>query len=154
MEAVLLVIHLIVAIGIIVTILVQPSEAGGFMGNTGAMSNLMVQRRSGDVLTRATTILAGIFFLTSLLLAISASSRPVQKGILELDTGEAKPAVTAPAKVDTSPDVPAVGQEDAAPQQDAPKMDAPKEEPAAMTPAEKPAEPVKAETTKKPVKKK
>ena len=149
MEAVLLVIHLIVAIGIIVTILVQPSEAGGFMGNTGAMSNLMVQRRSGDVLTRATTILAGIFFLTSLLLAISASNRPVQKGILELDTGDAKPAVTAPAKVDTSPDVPAVGQET-----DAPKMDAPKEEPAAMTPAEKPAEPAKTETTKKPVKKK
>jgi preprotein translocase subunit SecG len=96
MEAVLLVIHLIVALGIIVMVLIQPSEAGGFLGSGGSMSNMMMKRRSGDVLTRATTILAGVFFLTSLLLAVMAGSRPVQKSILDVDTG-APPAATATA---------------------------------------------------------
>ena len=43
MEAVLLVIHLIVAIGIIVLVMLQPAEAGGFVG--GGASNLMAPRR-------------------------------------------------------------------------------------------------------------
>lgn len=106
MEAVLLVIHLIVALGIIVTILVQPSESGGFMGNSGSMSNLMMQRRSGDVMTRTTTILAGIFFLTSLLLAISANNRPAAQSILDVDTGEKKVERSA---IDTGPDAPVAG---------------------------------------------
>ena len=92
MAAVLLVIHLIVAVAIIITILIQPSEAGGFMGNSGSMSNMMAPRRGADVLTRMTTILAGLFFLTSLLLAISANQHPRAKSILDVDTGD-KPAV-------------------------------------------------------------
>lgn len=105
MEAVLLVIHLIVAIGIVVTILVQPSESGGFMGNSGSMSNLMVQRRSGDVLSRATTILAAIFFMTSLTLAIIAGNRPLAKGILELDSGS---TVKVEKAKEVVPDAPVV----------------------------------------------
>ncbi|MCC7036087.1 MAG: preprotein translocase subunit SecG, partial [Alphaproteobacteria bacterium] len=35
LSAVILVIHLIVTLAIIVTILIQPSESGGFMGNSG-----------------------------------------------------------------------------------------------------------------------
>ncbi len=88
MEAVLLVIHLIVAVSIIITILIQPSEAGGFMGNSGSMSNMMAPRRGADVLTRMTTILAGLFFLTSLLLAISANQHPRARSILDVDTGD------------------------------------------------------------------
>lgn len=90
MQEVLLVIHLIVAIGIIAVVLLQPSETGGFMGNSGSMSNLMAPRRTADALTRTTTILAGLFFCTSLLLAITASSSPKTEGILEM--GAKKPA--------------------------------------------------------------
>ena len=84
MQEVLLVIHLIVALAIIAIVLLQPSESGGFTGNSGSMSNLMAPRRTAAALTRATTILAGCFFCTSLLLAISASSRPQQQGLLEM----------------------------------------------------------------------
>jgi preprotein translocase subunit SecG len=86
MEAVILVIHLIVAVSLIIIILIQPSEAGGFMGS-GSMSNLMAPRRGADVMTRTTTILAGCFFATSLFLAIAANHNPVSKSILDVDAG-------------------------------------------------------------------
>jgi preprotein translocase subunit SecG len=113
MQEVLLVIHLIVAIGIIATVLLQPSESGGFMGNSGSMSNLMAPRRTADALTRLTTILAGCFFCTSLLLAITASSSPQPQGLLDMardnpaaieqsTTTEETPAET-PAVPETAP---------------------------------------------------
>ena len=83
MEAVILVIHLIVALGIIAVVLIQPSEAGGFLGSGGSMSNMMAPRRSVDALTRLTTILAGCFFLTSLALAIMAERHGANKSILD-----------------------------------------------------------------------
>lgn len=99
MEAVLLVIHLIIALAIIAIVLIQPSEAGGFLGNSGTMSNLMMQRRNSDPLTRATTILAACFFLTSLLLAILATNRAPEKSILDA-AAEGQPAAekTEPEK--------------------------------------------------------
>src|SRR6218665_1204237 len=84
LQEILLVIHVIVGVGIIALVLLQPSETGGFMGNSGSMSNLMAPRRTADALTRATTILAGCFFCTSLLLAVTASSNPKQQGILDM----------------------------------------------------------------------
>ena len=98
MEAVILVIHLIVAVSLIIIILVQPSEAGGFMGS-GSMSNLMAPRRGADVMTRTTTILAGCFFATSLFLAIAANHHPAAKSILDVDAGNKKPAPTGTAPV-------------------------------------------------------
>lgn len=97
MEAIILVIHLIVAISIICIIMIQPAESGGFLGSGGSMSNAMAPRRSADVLTRATTILAGIFFATSLILAVMAGNRPVQNSILDAVSSDATPAVEAPA---------------------------------------------------------
>jgi preprotein translocase subunit SecG len=94
-EAVILVIHLIVAVSMIVVIMVQPSDAGGFLG-TGSMSNMMAPRRSADVMTRTTTILAGLFFATSLLLAIAANHHPASKSILDVNNG-AKKEQMAPA---------------------------------------------------------
>jgi preprotein translocase subunit SecG len=95
MEPVLLVIHLMLALGIIGVVLLQPSESGGFMGNSGSMSNLGAPRRSADALTRTTAILAGCFFCTSLFLAIAAGNTGKPKSILDLATDD-KAAVTAP----------------------------------------------------------
>lgn len=107
MEAVLLVIHLIVAVGIIVVVLIQPSESGGFLGNSGTMSNLMAPKRGADVMTRLTTILAAIFFTTSLILAIVAKGRPAEQSILDL-ANEATGAVPAVEKpVEAAPAEPA-----------------------------------------------
>ena len=93
MEAVVLVIHLIVALAIIGVVMLQPAETGGFTAGAGSMSNLGAPRRSGDVLSRLTAILAGIFFLTSLTLAILAENRMPDKSILDA----APPAAEAPA---------------------------------------------------------
>ena len=117
MESVLLVIHLIVAVAIIAVVLLQPSEAGGFMGNSGSMSNLMMQRRSGDVLTRLTTILAGVFFMTSLLLAILAGGhgKTAQTSILDVPVPAAEmpvvpsmPDMPPPPAAPVAPEAPAV----------------------------------------------
>ena len=107
MMSVILVIHLIVAVAIIAIVLVQPAEAGGFLGSSGSMSNMLAPRRKGDTLTRLTTILAGIFFLTSLSLAIMAGHRGPAKSILDVPTEEpAKTAPAAPAATDKTAPAP------------------------------------------------
>lgn len=130
MQEVLLVIHLIVAIAIIAIVLVQPSESGGFTGNSGSMSNLMAPRRTADALTRATTILAACFFCTSLLLAITASSRPQQQGILEMTAEPAAKqaedkAVDKPAAANDDADTAATKADDSADAADKDAEDAP-----------------------------
>lgn len=151
MESVLLVIHLIVAMGIIVLVLIQPSEAGGFLGSSGSMSNLMMPRRSADVLSRTTTILAICFFATSLGLAIMAQNRPEQKSILDV-AAESQATATAPA--DAGKDADALKKEaapaDAAKVEDV-KTDAIQKKDAAVKSekqAEKPAEKPKAPIVK------
>ncbi|MDD9899448.1 MAG: preprotein translocase subunit SecG [Alphaproteobacteria bacterium] len=112
MEAVLLVIHLIVAVAIIAVVMLQPAEAGGFVGGGGSASNMMMPRRSADFMTRLTTGLAGCFFLTSLLLAIVSSHRPETKSILEMAAESPAAASvkgtqeTAPVKKETAPKAP------------------------------------------------
>lgn len=140
MDAVLLVIHLIIAFGIIVLVLIQPAETGGFLGSGGSMSNMMAPRRKGDVLSRTTGILAGLFFATSLLLAVVANHRPHEtKSILDAsDDAAATEAVIsdqAPENAATSPaaDAPDLKSTSKPEAEKADKADAPKtdEEPKA-----------------------
>jgi preprotein translocase subunit SecG len=98
LQSVLLVVHLIVSMGIIALVLIQPSEAGGFLGSGGSMSNMMAPRRSADVLTRVTAWLAATFFVTSLLLAVVASHKTEKHSIL--DAAGSGAVKTAPAKTD------------------------------------------------------
>lgn len=122
MESVILVCHLIIAVALIAVILVQPSESGGFLGSGGSMSNMLAPRRSEDILTRLTKVLAGLFFTTSLMLAIMATHHPRQTSILDVATDTAPSGVEQPAANDdkTSSD------DDAAVKA---KLDTPKEEP-------------------------
>ncbi len=69
MHAVLLALQTIVAIGLIVIILLQRSE-GGALGMGGGPGGLMSGRAAGNVLTRATTGLAVVFFVTCISLTI------------------------------------------------------------------------------------
>ena len=70
MQTVLIVIHIFVVLALIGVVLLQKSE-GGALGMGGG-SGFMTSRGSGNVLTKTTAILAGIFFATSLLLSIVA----------------------------------------------------------------------------------
>ncbi len=67
METILLTIHLIVAIAMVTTILLQRSE-GGALGIGGGAGGMMTARGAGDALSKATKWLAIIFLANSLLL--------------------------------------------------------------------------------------
>ena len=65
----LLVLLVLVCIALSVVILLQRSE-GGALGMGGGPSGFMTARGAGDLLTRTTSILAGVFFLLCLLLTV------------------------------------------------------------------------------------
>jgi preprotein translocase subunit SecG len=90
----LLVLHAIIAAALVTVILMQRSEGGG-LGMGGSPSGLMSARGAADFLTRATTILAGLFVAMCILLATLASLRSSGG---EIDTSLArKPAAAAGA---------------------------------------------------------
>ncbi|ACB95090.1 preprotein translocase subunit SecG [Beijerinckia indica] len=81
MQTVLIVIHLIVVIALVITVLLQRSE-GGALG-VGGGGGFMTGRGQANVLTRATAILAALFFTTSLALTILANLHRAPKSIFE-----------------------------------------------------------------------
>ncbi len=94
MTAVLIVIHLILAIAMIFVVLIQQSEGGmGSMGGGGSggggMGGFMTGRAAANLLTRVTAVLAALFMFSSLSLAILANN-PGDRGSI-LDRGAAAP---------------------------------------------------------------
>ena len=77
----LLVVHAIIAALLVTVILMQQSEGGG-LTSSGSPSGLMSARGAADFLTRATSVLAGLFILMSIVLAFLAASR----GAVSVDT--------------------------------------------------------------------
>jgi preprotein translocase subunit SecG len=94
MTTILLVIHLFLAIGLVISVLLQRSE-GGALG-IGGGGGLMTSRGSANFLTRTTAVLAGLFMAMSLLLAIISSGERKPRSIL--DEGMTTPTQQAPAK--------------------------------------------------------
>ena len=88
MEAVVLVIHLMLALALTGIILIQQSEGGGLGigGGGGGMGGLATARGTANLLTRTTTILAICFFMTSLGLSIIAKENSAvdNRSILEM----------------------------------------------------------------------
>ena len=103
MTAVILVVHIILAIALILIVLLQQSEGGlgGLGGGGGGMGGFMTGRATANLLTRATAVLAGLFFVTSLGLAILADQNRRPSSILDMPGGAnqapapAKPAAPA-----------------------------------------------------------
>ncbi|MBV8567148.1 MAG: preprotein translocase subunit SecG [Methylobacteriaceae bacterium] len=98
MQTVLIVIHLMVVIALVGVVLLQRSE-GGALGIGGA-SGFLTGRGQANVLTRATAILAALFFATSLGLSILAGLNRAPKSILEGATPPAAPSQPAPGGFD------------------------------------------------------
>ena len=97
MQTVLIVFHLMVVLALVAVVLLQRSE-GGALG-VGGGSGFMTGRGQANVLTRATAILAAIFFATSLGLTLLAHYGHSNKSILEnLPPGPSQPASTLPPK--------------------------------------------------------
>ena len=68
MENIVLLIHIILAVILIIVILIQRAE-GGALG-IGGGSDGMTPRGTSDILTRITAIIATMFIITSITLAI------------------------------------------------------------------------------------
>ena len=95
---VLIVIHLLLAVAMVGLILLQRSEGGALgMGGGGVMSG----RAAGNLLTRATGILAAAFFVTSLTLALMSSERAKQGSIM--DAPVEAPAIPVPPAPPAAP---------------------------------------------------
>ncbi len=70
MQTVLIVVHLIIVLALIGVVLLQRSEGGLGLGGGGGTQGFMTGRGQANALTRATAILAALFFTTSMILAI------------------------------------------------------------------------------------
>jgi preprotein translocase subunit SecG len=93
MQTVIIIVHLIIVLALIGVVLLQRSEGGGLGlgGGGGGVSGFMTGRGQANALTRATAILAGLFFLTSLVLTVMASYGRAPRSILD-NAGPAAPA--------------------------------------------------------------
>ena len=122
MATIILIVHLMIAVALVASVLLQRSEGGalGIGGGDGFMSS----RGAGNMLTRTTAILAAMFMTTSLVLGILASRGGSADSVLDR---------VAPAPQELSdedlPQVPAPLGSEFAPAE-------PEEAPAAPEPAE------------------
>ena len=106
MTAVILVIHVLIAIALIVVVLVQRSDGGALGGlGGGSFGGVMSGRQSANLLTRATSILAASFMATSMVLAILASGTGGPRSLTD-DLPAAPPAPILPAAEDAGPQAP------------------------------------------------
>jgi preprotein translocase subunit SecG len=102
LETVLLLIHLFLAFALVVVVLLQKSEGGALGIGGGTMGGLVSARGSGNLLTKATGIIAACFISTSLILAILAGNTGSGPARSIVDNPVVK---TAPVKP-TGPTVP------------------------------------------------
>ncbi|VTZ21220.1 Preprotein translocase, SecG subunit [Methylocella tundrae] len=101
MQSVLIVVHLMIVVALVVTVLLQRSE-GGALG-VGGGGGFMTGRGQANVLTRATAILAALFFATSLGLTILARVNQAPSSIIQHVAPATKPAANAPPGQPASP---------------------------------------------------
>lgn len=107
MQTILNVLHLFLAIGLVGLVLIQHgkgADAGAAFGS-GASATVFGARGSGNFLSRATAVLATLFFLTSMALAYFASQVGEPEGLME---GVEMPLAPAPAPVEVQKGVPVV----------------------------------------------
>ena len=106
MEAILLVVHLMLAVALVGTVLLQRSEGGGLGigggGGGGGMGGFMSGRATANLLTRATAILAAGFMCTSITLAILASQGRESTSVTDQPIAE-QPAQSAPVSSEPAP---------------------------------------------------
>jgi len=85
MQTLVLTIHILIALALIGSVLLQRSEGGGLGigGGGGAGGGFMTARGTANLMTRVTAILAASFFATSLILAIMAGHQRAPVSIID-----------------------------------------------------------------------
>ena len=101
METLVLTIHILIALGLVITVLLQRSEGGGLgIGGSARGGGFMTARGTANLLTRLTTILAVGFFTTTVTLAIMAGAGKEPVSIVD-DVIKQAPANTSGPVVPT-----------------------------------------------------
>ena len=82
MENFILVLNIILAIILVIVILLQKSE-GGALGIGASQESFVSSRSAGNILTKATAIIATLFIVTSISLTIMAQKEISTSSVLE-----------------------------------------------------------------------
>jgi preprotein translocase subunit SecG len=100
MYGLILTLHFLICFGLVIVVLLQSGKGGGLAGGAfgGTAQTVFGGRGATDFVTRATMVLGGAFFLTSLTLALMTSG--TGRGTRSLLQEEARRATqTAPQQV-------------------------------------------------------
>lgn len=103
MVQLLLIIHIFLALALVVVVLLQRSE-GGALGIGGGGGGMMTGRAQANFLTRATAVIAALFMVNCLVLAMLAGHDRRPRSILD-EPGQ--PGTSAPAAPIAPPVAPA-----------------------------------------------
>jgi preprotein translocase subunit SecG len=88
----LLIVHLLICISLVCVVLLQSGKGGGLAGGAfgGSAQTVFGGRGATDFLTRATMVLAGLFFVTSVSLSLmSSGNRGNGKSLLQEEARKA-----------------------------------------------------------------
>jgi len=108
MQTILVAVHILLAIGLIGLVLIQHgkgADAGAAFGS-GASSTVFGAQGSGSFLTRATAILATLFFATSLALAYFAMQGTEPQSLMDVAPAVQEMPVVPPSEVPATPEMP------------------------------------------------
>jgi preprotein translocase subunit SecG len=110
LQVVLLVFQVFVSAGLIVVVLLQRSEGGalGMGGGGSGLGGLFSPRGASDTLTRTTAILAALFFILSMALALLALHGHSGPSMLDATPAPASRSLPAPSQPAPKPTLPAV----------------------------------------------
>lgn len=99
MENVVLIIHLLLALGLIAVVLLQRSEGGGLGMGGGGGGGAMTGRAAATALSKVTWILAAAFIVTSITLTVLAAQKSAGSSVADRIVAPAGDdgAETAPA---------------------------------------------------------
>ncbi|MGI8741805.1 MAG: preprotein translocase subunit SecG [Bryobacteraceae bacterium] len=102
-------VHILVCLFLVVVVLLQSGKAADLAGAFGGMGSQTAfgPRGSATVLSKATTIAAALFMVTSLTLAIMAT-RNASSSSSVLERQKKQPVKTAPAQTPGKPALPTV----------------------------------------------
>jgi len=82
MENFVLVINVILAVLLVIVVLIQKSE-GGALGIGTSQDSFVSSRSAGNILTKATAIIASLFIITSISLTIISNQEISSSSVLE-----------------------------------------------------------------------
>ena len=107
-EILILLVHVIAAVGVIGLVLLQHGK-GADMGaafGSGSSGSLFGSSGSANFLSRTTAVLAAVFFLTSMGLTYVTSHKPQQSSVMDSHKTE-QPATLPPTQAPAATDKPA-----------------------------------------------